>query len=113
MPHGTSLRIAAVTALVIGLLLPVSCVTARAQGQDPPECIGYLGSETSASPGPGGGIGVGVGKGGGHKGGGVGGGSGQQYDYEFVLTCPTNGPDGPNDPCPPATQSCGNPNLYH
>jgi hypothetical protein len=43
----------------------------------------------------------------------VGAGAADPYQYIYVLTCPTNGPDGPNDPCGPATSSCGNPNLYN
>src|SRR4051794_11010459 len=98
--------------LACGILTLVLAVPAFAD--DTPWCGNYAGKKGCAKSGDGG-IGVGVGKhGGGHKGEGVGGaGGGPQYQYEFVLTCPTNSPDGPNDPCPPATQSCGRPNLFH
>lgn len=78
----------------------------------PPGCSTWQLTEACLGPGDGG-IGVGVGKVGGHHGGGVGGGDGQPYQYEFVLTCPTNGPDGPNDPCGPASTICGQRGLLN
>ncbi|MFL6240543.1 MAG: PKD domain-containing protein [Actinomycetes bacterium] len=82
-----------------------------ALASQPPECIGYLGTKTCAGGGDGG-FGVGVGRGPWHRSGKLVGQGGQLYGYEFVLTCPTNNPNGRNDPCGPATGSCGSPNLF-